>query len=640
MDSIPALHDSHKPFVQREYPEVVKLSHARPPSPADAPPYPFAHSPRWDGIPPELKQLKRWVVWRYEWDGRKWKKPPYSARSGRAASVTNADTWSTYHAARAAYDSGGWDGVGIVLGEGLAAADLDECIIGGELSPLALDTLAALDSYAELSPSGEGVHVLVTDAPPMAGLKSDELELYSAARYVTVTGRHLDGTPPTVERRPLALATLAALHFSPPSPSPSPARESVTTVTLPPALAPSDDAILAKARAARNGARFVALYDGEGLTDDASADDLALANMLAYWADGDASAVDRLFRASARWRPKWDEKHYTSGETYGARTIAKALDGRSTWSAAPTPTPSPSRELERLRARVERLENELDDEREARERAEKALDEAHAILTTPEADGWELKHKVGMLYLVVTAARDGGEVRIERGASGLRERVSMSKDAADAVTNALEDAGLVERSTVRRRGEDGEFKTEAVLAYTSGTIGRVLPISGYLPRLEKDKRTKKKQQREAARTEQRERERVEKDARIDELENALAAFGTCPDCGGESHSAVCNGCGCVLATNAPGVDIVHFDVENADADAADAAHRSGHCPLLTEQNGVDIVHFGGMGTDVPNVPTVGGEGASGPPMAHNTVGTGYGRSVTLRERFTTARGAA
>ena len=406
MDSIPALHDSHKPFVQREYPEVVKLSHARPPSPADAPPYPFAHSPRWDGIPPELKQLKRWVVWRYEWDGRKWKKPPYSARSGRAASVTNADTWSTYHAARAAYDSGGWDGVGIVLGEGLAAADLDECIIGGELSPLALDTLAALDSYAELSPSGEGVHVLVTDAPPMAGLKSDELELYSAARYVTVTGRHLDGTPPTVERRPLALATLAALHFSPPSPSPSPARESVTTVTLPPALAPSDDAILAKARAARNGARFVALYDGEGLTDDASADDLALANMLAYWADGDASAVDRLFRASARWRPKWDEKHYTSGETYGARTIAKALDGRSTWSAAPTPTPSPSRELERLRARVERLENELDDEREARERAEKALDEAHAILTTPEADGWELKHKVGCLLYTSPSPRD------------------------------------------------------------------------------------------------------------------------------------------------------------------------------------------------------------------------------------------
>ena len=273
-------------------------------------------------------------------------------------------------------------------------------------------------------------------------------------------------------------------------------------------------------------------------------------------------------------------------------------------------------------------------ERERRARAEATIDEVHAIVTTPEADGWEPKHKVGMAYLVTSAYRDGGEVRVERGAAGLREKLGMKKDAADAVTNALEDAALVERSTVRRRGEDGAYKTEAVLAYTSGTIGRVLPISGYLPKLEKDKRTKKKQAREAARTEERERVRVEQEQRIDELTAALAAV-TCPECGGSSHSAVCNGCGCVLATSAPEVDIVHFGAEDADADAVT---QSGHCPLLKTKDGVDIVHFGGMGTDVPNVPTVGGEDASAPPMAPPPVGTGYGRS--LRERFTTARGAA
>src|SRR5262249_4774716 len=51
--------------------------------------------------------------------------------------------------------------------------------------------------------------------------------------------------------------------------------------------------------------------------------DLALASLLAFWTGGDAARVDRLFRASALSRPKWDEAR--GATTYGGKTIGTAI---------------------------------------------------------------------------------------------------------------------------------------------------------------------------------------------------------------------------------------------------------------------------------------------------------------------------
>ena len=59
----------------------------------------------------------------------------------------------------------------------------------------------------------------------------------------------------------------------------------------------------------------------------ASEADLALCNALAFWTGKDASRMDRIFRSSGLFRPKWDEKHFANGTTYGAATIAKAIEG-------------------------------------------------------------------------------------------------------------------------------------------------------------------------------------------------------------------------------------------------------------------------------------------------------------------------
>jgi len=48
-----------------------------------------------------------------------------------------------------------------------------------------------LNSYAEISPSGRGVHIIAKGKTP-APLKRDRIEMYSAERYFTVTGRVLE----------------------------------------------------------------------------------------------------------------------------------------------------------------------------------------------------------------------------------------------------------------------------------------------------------------------------------------------------------------------------------------------------------------------------------------------------------------
>src|ERR1700680_1995910 len=92
-----------------------------------APRPPEAYRPCIDTIPDELKRGKRFVNWRFDLRQGKWSKPPYTP-SGSAASVTDAQTWSTFAEVSNAVSMGLFPGLGIVLdGTGLIAFDLDKC---------------------------------------------------------------------------------------------------------------------------------------------------------------------------------------------------------------------------------------------------------------------------------------------------------------------------------------------------------------------------------------------------------------------------------------------------------------------------------------------------------------------------------
>lgn len=291
----------------------------------------------------ELMTRPRWVCWRYvERDG-KVTKPPFNAETGTLAESNDASTWRPYGvAANAAPD---FDGVGFLPAGEYTGIDLDHCLDPGTLTltPWAQAVVDALRSYTEITPSGQGVRVWLRGTLPPGGrvkrgLGSDgtgAIECYDSGRYFTVTGAHLAGTPTTIEARPAELARLHADLFPDRAP-PMNGGPPVVPVDL------DDAALLARARAATNGEKFAALWAGDhsGYPSQSEADQ-GLANLLAFWTGRDLARMDRLFRQSGLFRPKWDARHFSDGRTYGAATLARAVDGVRDVYAPPAAEPPP-----------------------------------------------------------------------------------------------------------------------------------------------------------------------------------------------------------------------------------------------------------------------------------------------------------
>ena len=182
-----------------------------------------------DGIPEELKQQQRWLLWRAVPKADKpgkTDKPPHCAHDGKAADVKDALAWAAFTTAtkKLTKGNGHFAGLGFALGEGWAGIDIDHCRdpATGEIDPGAEDVIAALDSYSEVSPSGTGVKVFVHGAKPEgvgcrfrlnAEWQPDpdgehEVEVYDRERFFAVTGARLANTPATVEERTEQLGEL------------------------------------------------------------------------------------------------------------------------------------------------------------------------------------------------------------------------------------------------------------------------------------------------------------------------------------------------------------------------------------------------------------------------------------------------
>jgi putative DNA primase/helicase len=254
-----------------------------------------------ESIPESLKQRRAWVCWRPETRDGKQTKVPFNPVTGRCAKSNDPATWTDF--ATACQHVGRFAGLGIMFDDRLCGVDIDSCRDPktGQLTPFAQKVVEALDSYTEVSPSGTGVHILLLGELPPGRRRKGKIEMYGpgSPRYFTVTGRHLAGTPTTVEDR---RKQLEALHRSVFADETDRAQERGGQPAD-----PSDTDLLARARRARNGQDFTRLWDG-GYPEDDSAGDLALCNHLAFWTNGDPARMDALFRQSGRMRAKWDEK--------------------------------------------------------------------------------------------------------------------------------------------------------------------------------------------------------------------------------------------------------------------------------------------------------------------------------------------
>ena len=112
---------------------------------------------------------------------------------GRAASSTDSSTWSS-HAAVVASRAG--DGLGVMLGGGLACLDLDDCFEGGRLASWARAAVESLEGpvlFVERSMSGRGLHVF-HEAPEGPGSRRGGVELYKKSRFIRTTFDEVDVT--------------------------------------------------------------------------------------------------------------------------------------------------------------------------------------------------------------------------------------------------------------------------------------------------------------------------------------------------------------------------------------------------------------------------------------------------------------
>jgi len=285
-----------------------------------------------DAIPAALADRPQWVAWRYatrpDAATKPWTKEPLNPATGAHASTTDPQTWGTLAAALDHARRHDLPGIGFVLSsdDPFTGVDLDGCRDPdtGALIPEAAATVAGLDSYAEWSPSGTGVHVIVAARLPPGRRRTGPVEMYDRDRYFTITGHRVPGTPETVEPRQDALDHFHAATFGPNGHGAAgPARTPEMT----------DADVIARARGAVNGHRFEALFsngDTSAYDGDDSAADLALLSHLTFYTQ-DRAQLDRLFRRSALCQED-ERKEKWERASYREPTLDKALTRTETFS--------------------------------------------------------------------------------------------------------------------------------------------------------------------------------------------------------------------------------------------------------------------------------------------------------------------
>lgn len=269
-------------------------------------------------IPNELKKLRNWVCWKAEPDPKSHSgisKKPINPRTGGQAMSNNPDTWSDFETAVEV--SSDFAGIGFMFGgSGYFGVDLDDIDIHGDVANEFINTL---QSYSELSQSGQGVHIICKGKLPEGGRRRGNVEMYDTGRFFVMTGNYcseyIDISDCTEKIKPLHSKYLGA-DFQPAVQNNAQISDNLPVLDV--------QSIITKAQSSANGDKFRKLYGGDWSDYGSQSEaDMAFCNMLAFWCSGDAEKMDAIYRSSGLIREKWDRRQ--SGSTYGKLTIAKAI---------------------------------------------------------------------------------------------------------------------------------------------------------------------------------------------------------------------------------------------------------------------------------------------------------------------------
>jgi putative DNA primase/helicase len=302
----------------------------------------------------DMRLRTQWICWKYEWLQEKLRKPPYHPGTGRKVDPTKKQVFGTYKEAVRTYLTGGYAGIGYVFypEEHFIRLDFDDCRDpqSGQIDNWALEILAYLRTYAEISPSGDGLHAIARGKLNGRDRKVSHLgehhrgtlEMYASGQnYFTWTNeRYLEHAIIEASEQCNTLYDCAYWaqiyeerireHLGGVAPVSLP--YAVQREPLTPGEQRADTWLLNRARNAKNGSVFRELFDtlpmGNGSQHE---NDFRLCLMLLYWTQNeqsmpDLSWADRLFRQSVRFQSgrweKWDRK--LGAYTYGQVTLQKA----------------------------------------------------------------------------------------------------------------------------------------------------------------------------------------------------------------------------------------------------------------------------------------------------------------------------
>jgi putative DNA primase/helicase len=239
------------------------------------------------------------------------------------ASATASHTWSPFTEARAAYEAGKFDGVGLVMQKKpdsvlqIVGFDFDKCRdpATGQIDTKIKEHLTKLNTYSEISPSRTGIRAFAKgDIQKDGRKKQGVIEIYKHAHYLTLTGQRLSEYPSSIETRPDEIAEIYNEYFPEPEPTEEKSHEECE-----PKL--TDDQIICLASEAKNSKKFMALMAGniEGYSSQSEADQ-GFCNLVAFYTTQEKQ-IDRIFRRSKLYREKWERADYREG------TIRKATSG-------------------------------------------------------------------------------------------------------------------------------------------------------------------------------------------------------------------------------------------------------------------------------------------------------------------------
>jgi len=152
-----------------------------------------------------MLELPRWLGWNFEWreKQKRWAKQPCNPVSGvRAEWQKNTKNFDdAYKGAKQRR----MDGIGFSpeVQDGLVFVDFDDCVKEDALDEAVEKWIRLLPSYTEITPSGEGLRIVVagkiprnvTNHPLPDSKFGASVELYAggSAHYVTVTGKRTYG---------------------------------------------------------------------------------------------------------------------------------------------------------------------------------------------------------------------------------------------------------------------------------------------------------------------------------------------------------------------------------------------------------------------------------------------------------------